>query len=70
MSPAMDNAEPYDLVTVLSRLEDLRGMTHEIGRHSTETLSGRVSSGKSFGDFGLTVRHHVRARPPCLITNY
>ena len=34
------------------------------------TLSGRVSSGKCFGDFGLTVRHHVKARPPCLITNY
>jgi hypothetical protein len=63
MSPAMDNAEPYDLVTVLSRLEDLRGMTHEIGRHSTETLSGPVS-GRCFGDFGLTVRHHVKARPP------
>src|SRR5262249_54124194 len=30
-APAMDNAEPYDLVTVLSRLEDLRGMAHEIG---------------------------------------
>jgi hypothetical protein len=38
MSPAMDNAEPYDLVTVLSRLEDLRGMAHEIGRHSTDDL--------------------------------
>jgi hypothetical protein len=38
MSPAMDNAEPYDLVTVLSRLEDLRGMADETGRHSTEDL--------------------------------
>jgi hypothetical protein len=38
MSPTMDNAEPYDLVTVLSRLEDLRGMAHEIGRHSTDDL--------------------------------
>jgi hypothetical protein len=36
--PAMDNAEPYDLVTVLSRLEDLRGMAHEIGRHSNDDL--------------------------------
>src|SRR5215831_16701733 len=37
-APAMDNAEPYDLVTVLSRLEDLRGMAHEIGRHSHDDL--------------------------------
>ena len=37
-APAMDNAEPYDLVTVLSRLEDLRGMAHEIGRHSNDDL--------------------------------
>ena len=28
------------------------------------TLSGRVSSAKCFGDFGPTVRHHVKARPP------
>ncbi len=34
----MDNAEPYDLVTVLSRLEDLKGMAHDIGRHSTDDL--------------------------------
>jgi hypothetical protein len=33
------------------------------------TLSGRVSSGKCFADFGLTVRHHVKARAPCLIAN-
>ena len=38
MSPAMDNAEPFDLVTVLSRLEDLRGKAHEIGRHSADDL--------------------------------
>jgi hypothetical protein len=38
MSPAMENAEPYDLVTVLSRLDDLSGMAHEIGRHSTDDL--------------------------------
>jgi hypothetical protein len=38
MSPAMDNAEPYDLVTVLSRLEDLRGTALEIGRHSADDL--------------------------------
>jgi hypothetical protein len=34
----MDNAEPYDLVTVLSRLEDLKGMAREIGRHSIDDL--------------------------------
>jgi hypothetical protein len=34
---AMDNAaESYDLITVLSRLEGLEGMAHEIGRHSTD----------------------------------
>ena len=36
---------------------------------SPPTLSGRVSSGRCFGDFGLTIRHRVKARPPCLITN-
>jgi len=30
---AMDNAEPYELTTVLSRLEGLKGMAREIGRH-------------------------------------
>jgi hypothetical protein len=35
---AMDNAEPYDLVTVLLRLQGLEGMAHEIGRHSTDDL--------------------------------
>jgi hypothetical protein len=34
----MDNAERYDLVTVLSRLEDLKGMAREIGRHPTDDL--------------------------------
>lgn len=35
----MDNAaEPYDLVTVLLRLEGLKGMAHEIGRHSIDDL--------------------------------
>ncbi len=34
----MDNAEPYDLVTVLLRLEGLKGMAREIGRHSTDDL--------------------------------
>jgi hypothetical protein len=38
MSLAMDKAEPFDLVTVLSRLEDLRGKAHEIGRHSADDL--------------------------------
>jgi hypothetical protein len=32
----MDNAEPYDLLTVLLRLEGLKGMAHEIGRLSTD----------------------------------
>ena len=36
MSTAMDNAEPYDLVTVLSHLEDLKGTAHEIGRHPND----------------------------------
>ena len=35
---AMDNAETYDLVTVLSRLEGLKGMAHEVGRQSTDDL--------------------------------
>lgn len=35
----MDNAaESYDLVTVLLRLEALKGMAHEIGRHSIDDL--------------------------------
>jgi hypothetical protein len=34
----MDNPEPYDLVTVLLRLEGLEGMAHEIGRHATDDL--------------------------------
>jgi hypothetical protein len=34
----MDNAEPYDLVTVLSRLEDLKETAHDIGRHSNNDL--------------------------------
>ena len=35
----MDNAEPYDLVTVLLRLEDLKGTAREVGRHSTNDPS-------------------------------
>jgi hypothetical protein len=35
---AMDNAEPYDLITVLLRLEGLKGMAHEIGGQSTDEL--------------------------------
>jgi len=41
---AMDNAETYDLVTVLPRLEGLKGMAHEkemaheVGRQSTDDL--------------------------------
>ena len=31
-----NNGEPYDLVTVLSRLEDLKGVAQDIGRHSND----------------------------------
>jgi hypothetical protein len=69
MSPAMDNAEPYDLVTVLSRLEDLKGMAHEIGRRSTDDLHVATDAErtglfrKMFRRFWAD-RHHVKARPP------
>ena len=75
---AMDNAEePYDLITVLSRLE---GIGREIGRGHpggdddlgvTATAGGQVFSEKCLdgcdrGHFGLTVRHQIKARPPGL----
>ena len=34
----MDNAEPHELITVLLRLEGLKGMAHEIGHQSTDEL--------------------------------
>ena len=41
---AMENAaESYDLVTVLLRLEALKGMGHEIGRHSIDDLGVPVT---------------------------
>ncbi len=51
MSPAMDNAEQYDLVTVLSRLEDLKGMAHEIGRHSSDDLHVAPAAAERAGVF-------------------
>ncbi len=45
----MDNAEPYDLVTVLSRLEDLKGMAHEVGCHSTNDLSVATANAERSG---------------------
>jgi hypothetical protein len=47
----MDNAEPYDLVTVLMRLQGLEGMAHEIGRHSTNDLG--VSAAADAGRTGF-----------------
>ncbi len=48
---AMDNAEPYDLVTVLSRLEDLKGMVHEIGLHSADDLDVAPTAAERAGVF-------------------
>jgi hypothetical protein len=63
---------------VLSRLEDLRGMAHEIGRHSTDDLHvAPATDAERTGLFRKMLRRfwadgsaHVKARPPCLITNY
>ena len=41
---AMDDAETHDLVTVLMRLEDLKGMAHEIGRHSPDDLAAAADA--------------------------
>ena len=70
-----NNGEPYDLVTVLSRLEDLKGVAQDIGRHSNDdntwlpppTQGERVSSEKSLdrygpGNPGLTVWRYPKAR--------
>jgi hypothetical protein len=46
---AMDNAETHDLVTVLSRLEGLKGMAHEIGRQSTDDLGVAATDAERTG---------------------
>jgi hypothetical protein len=48
---AMDNAEPHDLITVLMRLEGLKGMAHEIGRQSTDELHVKPIDGGRIGLF-------------------
>jgi hypothetical protein len=40
---AMDNAEPYELTTVLLRLEGLKGMAREIGLHPPDDLGGAAA---------------------------
>ncbi len=45
----MDNAEPHDLVTVLGRLEGLKGMAHEIGRHSPDDLGVAAANAERTG---------------------
>jgi len=46
---AMDNAEPYELITVLSRLEGLKGMARVIGRHSTDDLGVAAANAERTG---------------------
>jgi hypothetical protein len=48
---AMDNTEPHDLITVLMRLEGLKGMAHEIGRQSTDELHVTAIDGGRIGFF-------------------
>jgi len=48
---SLDNAEPYDLVTVLSRLQGLEGMAHDIGRHSTDDFGLTAMDGERPGFF-------------------
>ena len=45
----MDNSEPYDLVTVLLRLEGLKGMVHELGRHSADDLGMAAANAERTG---------------------
>jgi hypothetical protein len=52
---AMDNAEPYDLVTVLMRLQGFEGMAHEIGRHSTDDLGVAAADSGRTGFFRMLV---------------
>jgi hypothetical protein len=51
----MDNAEPYDLVTVLIRLQGFEGMAHEIGRHSTDDLGVAAADTGRTGFFRMLV---------------
>jgi hypothetical protein len=48
---AMDNTEPHDLITVLLRLEGLKGMAHEVGRQSTDELHVKPIDGGRIGFF-------------------
>jgi len=47
----MDNAEPHDLITVLSHLERQKGITHENGRQSTDELHVTAVDGGRIGLF-------------------
>ncbi len=51
VATAMDDAEPYDLITVLLRLEGLKGMAHEIGRQSSDELDVPATDGRRTGLF-------------------
>jgi hypothetical protein len=46
-----DNAEPHDLITVLSRLESHQEMAHENGRQSTDELHVTAVDGGRIGLF-------------------
>ena len=46
---AMDDAETHDLVTVLMRLEDLKGMAHDIGRHFLDDLAAAAADAERTG---------------------
>ena len=48
---SLDNAEPYDLVTVLLRLQGLDGIAHDIGRHSADDLGLTVMDAERPGLF-------------------
>ena len=48
---AMDNAEPHDLITVLSRLESHKDMVHDNGRQSTDELHVTAANGGRIGLF-------------------
>jgi hypothetical protein len=52
---AMDNAEPHDPVTVLLRLEGLKGMAHEFGRRSTDDLGVAATDAGRTGFFRTLV---------------
>jgi hypothetical protein len=48
---AIDNAEPHDLITVLSRLESHKEMAHDDGRQSTDELHVTAVNGGRIGFF-------------------